>query len=330
MRTHFRLFLTALVLPATLAAQAAPITIPDPINLDGKMHMQGEGELRGGPKKILVPTAIVRFATRGSLFVVAQGNFMQTDGRTARAKGKFVVAGLDKSYVQGLARQVQDDLIARLRAAGHTVLTYDDVKDNPEVVRMGRYKPDDDYGMPTGSGNPALKNTYLMAFPSDTQAIDPPFQGYPWGFRKVAKDLDVIVMVPEYIVDAPLLTGSRRNGVTSRSAAVAVYPEMLVSSRLSFNTPKGKWGSFGTKEPVSDLSESVGDIGEATDDTPRVANAIAAGLASLGSLGADMQTKSGTWGMKVAPARYTAAVLRGTVSVNMAIEAIVRQEIGKR
>jgi hypothetical protein len=32
----------------------------------------------------------------------------------------------------------------------------------------------------------------------------------------------------------------------------------------------------------------------------------------------------------VAPARYTAAVLRGTVSVNMAIEAIVRQEIGKR
>jgi len=329
MRFLHRLLLAAFVVPLGLLAQAAQITIPDPINLAGQFNSGGEKELRG-PRKILVPMAIIRFATRGSLFVANQGRFFESNGRSARAKGKFVVAGLEKAYIQDLARQVQDDFIARLRAAGHTVLTYADVQDNAEVVKMGRYKPDDDYGMPTGSGNPAMKNTYLMAFPSDAQAIDPPFQGYGWGFRKVAKELDAIVMVPEYIIDAPLLTGSRRNGVSSRSASVAVYPEMLVFGHMLFWTPKGGWGYFRLNQSIGELSDNVGEIGAADDDSPRAANAIAAGLAQLGPLGADMQSKTGTWGMKLHPARYTSAVLRGTVSFNMAIERFLLEEITKR
>jgi len=313
---------------APLAAQTAPITIPDPINLAGKLDIRGEDELRG-PKKILIPTVVVRYALKGSLTVVNSGRFYQTDGKTVKAKGKYMVAGLDKAYAQGLAQQLQDDLVARLRSAGHTVLTYDDVKDHPEVVKMGRFKPEEGYGMPTDSPR-GLSNTYLVAFPSDAQAIDPPFQGYGWGFRKVAKDLDVIVMVPEYRVDAPLLGGSKRHGVASRGASVSIAADMTLNATVPFFTAKGKWGSFMTKGAIDDVSaEDVGQIGDATDDSPRAANAIAAGLAALSPLGADLQTKSGMWGMKIDPAKYTAALLRGAVSVNMAVEQAVKAEMAK-
>jgi hypothetical protein len=237
-----------------------------------------------------------------------------------------MVAGLEKAYVQGLAKQVQDDLVARLRAAGHTVLTYADVKDNPEVVKMGRHKADDGYGMPLDSPR-GSSNTYVMAFPSDEQAIDPPFQGYGWGFRKVIKDLDVVVMVPEYRVDAPLLGGSKRHGMSSRGASVSISPDMTMHGYAPFFTPK-KWGSVVTKGIIDDLStEDVGQIGDATDDSPKFANAVSAGLAALSPLGADLQTKSGTWGMKIDQAKYSTSVLRGAVSLNMALEKIARGEM---
>jgi hypothetical protein len=314
---------------ARASAQGTPIAIPEPIDLEGRVNLWNTDEFRGGQKKILIPTVLVRFATRGSLTVVNQGRFFESGGGTAKAKGKFVVAGLEKAYVQGIARQLQDDLVARLRAVGHTVLTFDDVRANEEVVKMGRYRDNADYGMPTGSPR-GMPNDYVMAFPTDEQAIDPPFQGYGWGFRKVAKELDVMVIVPEYTIDAPLLGGSRRNGYGSRGASVGVTPDMMLMNNTPFWTPKMKGGSFALKAPIMELADSVGVIGDATDDSPRTANAIATGLAQLSPLGANLQSRSGTWGMRIDPALYSAAVLRGAVSVNMAIEKAARDEFAKR
>ncbi len=307
----------------TLAAQSAPLAIASPIPLAKSLNVDGEKQFKGADK-ILIPTVVVRFATRGSLTVVNQGRFFETDGKTAKAKGKFVVAGLDKEYVQGLALQIQNDLVARLRGAGYTVLTYDDIKGNPEVVAMKRHKADADYGMPTGGGPPGSKNTYLMAFPSDEQAIDPPFQGYAWGFRKLLKEMDVAMLVPEYIIDAPLLTGSKKHGVSSRGASVAVFPEMVANGFYFFATAKGGYGSIRLKDVIGDVADDVGEIGDAKDDSPKLANAIAAGLSQLSALGADLQAKSGTWGLKVDRAKYSAGVIRGLGSLNMAATDAMR------
>ncbi len=307
-------------------AQPGPVSIADPIALDGRLDIKGEGEFKT-PRKILIPTVLMRMSLKGSLTVVNSGRFFQTDGKTVKAKGKYMVAGLEKAYVQGLARQVQDDLVARLRAAGHTVLTYADVKDNAEVVKMGRHKPEEGYGMPLDSPR-GTNNTYLMVFPSDDQAIDPPFQGYGWGFRKVAKELDAVVLVPEYRVDAPLLGGSKRHGIASRGASVSISADMIMHGYVPFWTPKGGWGSVITKGVIEDVStEDVGQIGDATDDSPKFANAIASGLAALSPLGADLQTKSGTWGMKIDPAKYSTSLLRGAVSLNMALEKVAKGEM---
>jgi len=120
-----RLFLTLALLgiPGALASQVqqGTVTVADPIALDGRIQLDG-GKHFKGMTKILVPTAIIRIATRGSLTVVNQGRFFDSDSRTAKAKGRFVVAGLDKEFIQGLARQAHDDFVARLRTTGYTVL----------------------------------------------------------------------------------------------------------------------------------------------------------------------------------------------------------------
>jgi hypothetical protein len=311
--------------PPVAPATAAAVTVAEPIALDGQFNVDGGKHLKG-ITKILVPTVVVRFSARGSLTVVNQGRFFQTDGKTAKAKGKFVVAGLDKDYVQALAKQLQDDYVARLREAGFEVLTFDDVKGHPEVVKMKRYGPDKDYGMPTGGGPPGSKNTYLMAFPTDDQAIDPPMQGYAWGFRHLIKELDATLMVPEYVIDAPLLTGSKKHGVSSRGATVSVFPEMIVTAYVPFVTAKSAWGSLRLKGPIVEVADAVGEMGEAKDDSPKFANALSAGLSQLSALGPDLQAKSGTWGMKVDRTAYSAGVLRGGVSFNIgALQAIAAE-----
>lgn len=322
----------ALVAAPALSAQdqptaAAAAGAAGPIPLAGRLDVDGGKHLKGATK-VFVPTVIVRLATRGSLTVVNQGRFFETDGKTVRAKGRFVVAGLDKAYAQGLARQLQEDFVARLRAAGLTVVTWDDVKDLPEVAGMKRLKPDDEYGMPTG-GPRGSKNTYVVAFPSDAQAIDPPFQGYGWGFRKVTKELDATLMIPEYVIDAPLLTGSKKHGIATRGATVSVFPEMMLDAHVPLTTTKGALGAIRLKSPVEDVAEAVGEIGEANDDSPRLANAIAAGLSQLTRLGTDLQAKSGIWGMKLDRPAYTAGVLRGGTSFNAAAVEAIAAERGR-
>ncbi|MCA0375973.1 MAG: hypothetical protein LCH84_09935 [Gemmatimonadetes bacterium] len=310
---------------ASLAAQEA-LVISDPVPLEKRVEIDKGKGLRE-MQKIIVPAVILRLSARGSLTVTNQGRFFETDGNTAKATAKFIVGGLDKAYIQGLAKQLQDDFVARLRSAGYTVLTYDDIKSHAEVTGMKRYKPDEIYGVPTG-GPTGSKNTYLMAFPSDEQAIDPPFQGYGWGFRKIMKEMDAGLMVPEYLVDAPLLTGSKRNGISSRGASVSVLPEMTVGVYLPFSTPKGGWGWVTLKGPIGDLADSVGTIGEAKDNSPEFANALNKSLSLITGLGG-ISAKSGVYGMIPDRTLYTNALLRGVVSFHMAAERAIREEKNK-
>lgn len=315
----------ALLVASTLSAQT--VTLSDPVALEKRIDVDRGKGLRE-MQKIIVPAVLLRVSSRGSLTVTNQGRFFETDGNTAKATAKFIVGGLDKAYLQGLAKQLQDDFVARLRSAGYTVLTYDDIKANAEVTGMKRYKPDEVYGMPTG-GPTGSKNTYLMAFPSDEQAIDPPFQGYAWGFRKVMKELDAGLMVPEYLVDAPLLTGSKKHGISSRGASVSVLPEMMVSVFLPFSTPKGGWGSIKLNGPMGDLADSVGTIGEAKDNSPEFANALNKSLSLITGLGG-IQSKSGVYGMIPDRTLYTNALLRGVVSFHMAAETAIKVEKNKQ
>ncbi|MBK7907875.1 MAG: hypothetical protein IPJ78_15130 [Gemmatimonadetes bacterium] len=294
--------------PGLAAAQSAPIAIENPIVMGRDMNVYGERSLRD-LKKVIVPTIVVRYALRGSLFVVNQGR-----GATARAKGRFVVAGLEKEYLQELSKRLYDDVVARLREAGYEVLTYDDLKDIPEVQRMPRYTADADWGMPTVNP-PGGDIEYAMAFPSDAQAIDPPMQGYGWGFRKVMKDLNAGIVVPEYTIDAPIMGGETDRSISSRSASVNIRPRMRMIAMTTYTTEKLGGGGFQMKRHMENLGGDVGQVASVEDASPRVANALSRSLSIL-SGSADMQTSSTNYGMKVDREAYTAQFLRATVSWN--------------
>jgi hypothetical protein len=312
-----------LVLAASsLGAQDGTVTIANPFPMpENDLRADGLRRFKDMPK-ILIPTVEARFALRGSLFVANQGGALDTRGGTARARGRYVVGGLDPEYMRGLVKQYHDDLVARLRAAGYEVLTYDDVKDLPEVQRMDRYRNNEDYGVPTMSPQ-GSRNDYAHVFPTEAQAINPPMQGYGWGFRKVARDLDAAVLVPVITIDAPTLSSSTRNGVSSRSAAVHVAPNMVVNVYAQFWTARMAWGSVYLKEPLQ-VADTVGQIGEATDDSPRAANAIAAGLSALTGAGG-MSTASGTYGMAINRDQYTAGFFRAAISHNMLLARLATE-----
>jgi len=308
----------AVLTPSAGAAQAAPIAIETPIVMGRELNVYGERSLRD-MKKVIVPTIVVRYALRGSLFVVNQGR-----GATARAKGKFVVGGLDKAYLQDLSKRLYDDFVARLRAAGVEVLTFDDLRNIPEVQRMPRYQADGEWGMPTVNP-PGADVEYAVAFPSDDQAIDPPMQGYGWGFRKVMKDLNAGIIVPEYTIDAPLLGGETDRSISSRSASVNISPRMRLMAMTSFTTEKLGGGGFQMKKPMTDIGGDVGQIGAVEDASPRVANALSRSLSIL-SGSADMQTSSTNYGMKVDREAYSAQFLRATVSWNSEVIAYMQAQ----
>lgn len=303
----FALALSALV-PAPSVAQAAPITIQDPIVMGRDLNLFGERALRD-MKKIIVPTIVVRYSLRGSLFVVNQGR-----GATARAKGKFVVGGLDKDYLQDLSKRLYDDFVARLRAAGYEVIAFDQLQELPEVQRMPRYTANAEWGMPTVN-LPGGDIDYAMAFPSDAQAIDPPMQGYGWGFRKVMKDLNAGIVVPEYTIDAPIMGGETDRSISSRSASVNIRPRMRMIAMTTYTTEKLGGGGFQMKRHMENLGGDVGQVASVEDASPRVANALSRSLSIL-SGSADMQTSSTNYGMKVDREAYTAQFLRATVSWN--------------
>src|SRR5688572_2075509 len=137
--------LVALVTPGVHAQTPELIELkPDKLETDGLKFLR-EAET------VLVPMVVLQVAEQGEVWVSAGGGMLSSANGTARAKGKFVVAGLDKAMLQDAARLVEEDFVKRLRAAGLTVATYADIKDHPETVAMKRYaaKADARFGLPT-------------------------------------------------------------------------------------------------------------------------------------------------------------------------------------
>ena len=135
-----RKFVIALLLvsiAATASAQS-PAMKPFEINMD-RVKISNFGGNFGGSKTYLIPTVNLVVSARGSVWAKSGG---------AKAHGKYYVDGLSKPLLQELARKIQDDLVSRMRAAGYTVLTYEDVKAEPDIAGHSRNRPDEKYCRP--------------------------------------------------------------------------------------------------------------------------------------------------------------------------------------
>lgn len=111
----------------------------------------------------LVPTTYLYIAARTR--VGAGGTLGKAGVRAA-----VYTDGLTRSGIQQLAAQMQNEIVGQLRAAGHTVLTFDDVRS--DVADKSRMENNPRYGMPTKTMRQFPGLDFFVAVPSDEQAVD--------------------------------------------------------------------------------------------------------------------------------------------------------------
>lgn len=181
--------------------------------------------------------------------------------------------GLTKSGVQQIAAQMQNEIVSQLRAAGHTVLTYDDVR--ADVADKSRMEVNPRYGMPTKSMRQFPGIDFFVATPSDEQAIDYGMMGPQSNFAKAAQRSGATLLFPQVWLTLPQIyaTASNSEGMTWRSsqAGVGGNPSMhLAGAWINGLTAKGAWCSITVPDHGSRLPAPVAgtfqELGNTTAD----------------------------------------------------------------
>lgn len=306
---RFHLF-TLLALAGTIvphAAFAADHATADEFLANPAAHVVLDGaKVMRVTDTLLVPTLHLRVATEGSVFATKGAG-----SSTASAKGSFSVQGLEKPALNALATQLYHDFVQRLKADGWKVLTYEDIKDDPEVTKMERRAADGALGFPTEKTADG-RTHFAVVTPSDAQNFKPAMQGLHWSFRFVSKARNATVIVPQIDIVAPQVWGETRKGYSSASAKVNTAPGMNLNyANILVLTPKGGGGVVvKTKYAIVNATEKAGEFVDAKNTTPSAANGISKGLSILGG-GGSINRSSAAYIFAIDPQAFSAGVLRG-------------------
>lgn len=254
-------------------------------------------------KKVLVPTVYLRVATSGSVFVAKQkGN------ATASAKGNYTVLGHERAALEALAKQVEAEFIASLKAAGWEVLTYADIANDPGVKSMERQKGEGALGFPLQKdSNGAL---YAVVAPSADQIFKPAMQGPAWPFRFVCKERDVTVLIPQIDIIAPQVWSEASTGYKSARAEIKSLPGMNMNYAMIMGlTPKGGGVLIKLKGAVVNTTENAGTFVGAEDKSPSAANGLSKGLSKIA--GGSINRASGSYTFQIDREKFDAGVRTG-------------------
>lgn len=205
----------------TARAEEAP---PFNINMD-RVEFSHKGYF-GDSKTYFIPTVYLRVMARTQTSIQSKGS------SGASAKAKIFIDGLDKKLFQGLAQKVYDDLVAKTRAAGYTVLTYDDLK--TELAGMERMKANEKYGFPTKLFDGASGIDYAIVTPSDEQAFDYGITGVMYRYRDIAKKKGAVVLLPDIYFSITEVAGKTDSDIWGKSASLAVLPPMRLQSAIVY------------------------------------------------------------------------------------------------
>lgn len=320
-----------MLLGLTVAASAAntPLAPGEPVAF--KLTSNREKDLRGSPT-IILPTVYVEFAIAGKVSATKQGGALSSLGggssNTVKAKAQWAVDGVDRAFLQELARKVQDDLAAKLRAAGYTVKTYDDIKGLDVVKAAKRQGVDAAWRMPVAKSQALLNSVVAVAAPSDEQYF---VTGMAWGvfnqFIKGTKSVlgEGTILIPTFTIAAPQAWAETSSGYKTISAKANVAPGMnLTLARADYMSDRGSGGTLMTTQQIINLGEKVGEL-TAQDTTPTSANAISAALSALTGTGS-IKGKSGHYLLTVDRPAYETAVLRGATAFNTEIAKLAAQK----
>ncbi len=215
----------AVVVPVPLSAQDIPAF---------EVNMQ---RVRFAGPKNCAPTRTYIVPTV-QLYVQARNTSWARNGG-AEAKARMFVVGLDKKLLQALAKRIQDDLVAKLRATGNTVLTYDDIKDDPDVIATRRRDDNPKYGLPTQSFRAFPGSDFVVTGPSDDQTFGTDFLGGPpiGKFSNVIKAKNATLVMPEIFLSTPILAPVKGGGFTYREAGINMSPALKLATANVWRVP---------------------------------------------------------------------------------------------
>jgi hypothetical protein len=248
----------ALALLAFIAPLARAELKPFELNMDRVKIVDPKGL---AAPSYFVPGVNLVVSCSGSVWAQSKAG-----GGNAKAHGKFFVKGLDKALLQGLARQAQEDLVAKLRATGATVLTYDDLKDDPMVAGHGRRSPDAKWGLPASSGFSSL--TFLTAAPTDAQAYERGMAASAaFWLHPLVKERKLIVIFPEITFTVPQMWGEVEAGYRRDSAGIAVNSTMLLQGAAIYvDNPQGSFTNIQIqthgKRPAAEVTGTIKKLSE--------------------------------------------------------------------
>lgn len=214
----------ALVLGAWMGPVNAADLPPFPLNED-RIKVVNEKGFKS--ETYVIPTVYLHIAAR-----------IQTDAKNegASAKARVFVEGMTKNMVQDLAKGVYDDLVAKLRAEGHKVLAYEDLK--PELGAMARMSPNPKVGMPTKLFDKGPGIDFMIVAPSDEQAFDYDFaRGPTWPWRDLAKSRNAVVLIPQIHFTLPQVWAEKGGGLFSSSVALKSEPTLKLYAATIHGLP---------------------------------------------------------------------------------------------
>ena len=215
---------------ALFAGSASAQTVPPfNINLD-RTEINRRGDFAAA-KTYFIPTVYLRITARTQTSINNEG---------ASAKAKIYVDGLDKATFQGLAKKVYDDLVTKIRAAGYTVLTYDDLKG--EMTAMPRMKLNEKFGFPTKWFDGGTGIDFAIVAPSDEQAFDYGVTGLTFGYRDIARTKNVVVLVPDIYFTLTEVAGKKGSSIWGKSVELSILPPMRLHWGMVYALPPSMAG----------------------------------------------------------------------------------------
>lgn len=320
-----RSMLNIVVMTSALAAagfaQAQTDTAPAGAGLVVKTQVINPEDLLDSNRTVVVPTVYVAMLTDGRVAATRQSGFFQSGKGTAKASASYRVAGLDKAFMQQLAQAAYEDFVARMGAAGYTVLTYADVKDRDFMKAADRQTEFGALGLPTRSEG---GNNYAIAAPSDEQHFASSLAGGDLAeFLSAGKSrfTDATLIIPQYTFVAPQAWTDSSSGYKSVSAEANVAEGMnMQSARATWvGQPKSRMmrgiPGVATTEQVINVTEKAGTLAKTADTTPDTANAVSQVLNVFGGGGA-IKKSSGEYELAIDPEAYRNGLLNGVRAFN--------------
>jgi hypothetical protein len=310
----------SVVLLASSSAFAGKIEGNDVIKEPKKQMLAAGLGAVGKTKRVIVPSLQLRVLWTGDAAAGKTISFR----KGVSLKVKYALSGLTKEDLQGFSKTLYDDLVAKLRAAGWEVLTYDDVK--ADVAGVDRAKLDEKLGLPIQSGEGGTEH-YAVAAPSDEMQFKEALQGWTWPFRKIAKEKDANVFVPVYTVRCPRpsaqATQSNAAGGDVRiEAKVGLQPFLAFTKPnglvLQFINPKGAMGFVANNDWLR-MTEQAGVAEQVDESAPEFEGTLSwffKNVVAGNSDSRDYKSRYALVAFRVDKPVYSEALLKGAEAFN--------------